>query len=402
MNHRSIGAAQLHTLLGGTGELALIDIREVEDFRCSHIYHAAYLPASWSEGRAARVAALVPRRETTVVLVGDDPVVQREAALWIEWGYRDVRVLDGATDSWTAFGGRAFRNLCVPSKALAESARERFETPSVSVAELASRIDGRRPPVIVDVRSGAEYEEGSIPGALGLPGGELVASIGKILEDGDREVVVTCAGRTRAIFATQSLRDAGLPNPVVFLEGGTTAWTAAGRSLEPGARTVPDTHRWPTSLPDVEGYDAGIPRIDRAGVDELLADPNRTTYLIDPRLVPGAIPAGISGVRHVPGGQLVEAVDEYVPVLRARVVLVDDAPYVRAVALARWLRASRLVEVFVFDSAAPQSHPIDDLPTPTGSHAAPEGVDGLELDVRKWSLGLPQLAESEPGGGFAL
>ncbi|MFE5645015.1 rhodanese-like domain-containing protein [Rhodococcus sp. NPDC056516] len=401
MNHRSINAAQLHTLLNGVGELALIDIREVEDFRQSHIYHAAYLPASWGEGREGRVAALVPRRETTVVLVGDDAVVQREAALWIEWGYRDVRVLDGGTDAWIAHGYRAFRNLCVPSKALAESARERFGTPSVSVAELAIRIEGPRPPVIVDVRSGAEYEEGSIPGALGLPGGELVAAITSVLGDGDREVVVTCAGRTRAIFGTQSLRDAGLPNPVVFLEGGTTAWTATGRSLEPGGRTVENTGELPASLPRVEGYDAGIARIDHAGVDDLLAETERTTYLIDPRLAPGELPAGISGVRHVPGGQLVEAVDEYVPVLRARVVLVDDAPYVRAVALARWLRTSRLVEVFVFDSSAVQAHPNGDRPEPTG-HGARGRADGLELDVRQWSLGLPQLAESEPGGGFAL
>ncbi|MGC0363859.1 rhodanese-related sulfurtransferase [Rhodococcus sp. 27YEA15] len=410
MNHRSIGADQLHTLLGGTGELALIDIREVEDFRPSHIYHAAYLPASWRTDRRARVAALIPRKDTLVVLVADPRIsagepgsASAEAAEWGEWGYTDVRVLDGGTDAWLATGRRGFRNLCVPSKALAESARDVYLTPGVTAVELAVRLAGARAPVVVDVRSVPEYEEASIPGAVGLPGGELVAHVSRVVGDTEREVVVTCAGRTRAIFAAQSLRDAGLVNPVVFLDGGTTAWRNAGYSLAPGVRTVGDTHSQSPVLPAASGYDAGIARIGVAGVDDLLADTRRTTYLIDPRLVPADVPDGIEGVRHVPGGQLVEAIDEYVPVLRARVVLVDDAPYVRALALARWLRASRLVSVYVLDESVVGPPPHSDIPVSTGPVRDVENVDGgLEPDVRQWSLNLPSLVGSEPGGGFAL
>ncbi|MFE4456689.1 rhodanese-like domain-containing protein [Nocardia tengchongensis] len=402
MHARPTDPATVHNLLTGPGEVALIDIREVEDFRKSHLYHAAYLPQSWSLGRRDHVAALVPRRDTTVVLLGPDTAVQRETQAWRSWGYTDLRTLEGGLAGWEAFGGTVFRNLCVPSKALAESARERYATPSVTVNELAERLAGTHPPIVVDVRSESEYRAATIPGAVGVPGGELVARIGELLVDQTQPVVLTCAGRTRAIFGTQSLRDAGLPNPVAFLDGGTTSWSQTGRTLVNGTRSLPPSHT-PARVPGLAGYDALIARIDLAAVTDLLADGDRTTYLIDPRLEPGPLPAGLSAVRHVPGGQLVEAVDEYLPVLRARVVLIDDEPYVRALALARWLRVSRLVEVYVLDPSGAHRVPRTGIPAPTGSLAHPTRPElAREIDVRAWSLALPGLAHAEPGGGFAL
>jgi 3-mercaptopyruvate sulfurtransferase SseA len=47
-------------------------------------------------------------------------------------------------------------------------------------------------------------------------------------------VIVNCAGRTRSIIGTQSLRNAGLPNPVYALRNGTIGWTLAGFDLERG------------------------------------------------------------------------------------------------------------------------------------------------------------------------
>jgi hypothetical protein len=45
------------------------------------------------------------------------------------------------------------------------------------------------------------------------------------------QVVVNCAGRTRAIIGAQALLNAGVPTPVVSLQNGTAAWRLAG--LEP-------------------------------------------------------------------------------------------------------------------------------------------------------------------------
>lgn len=411
MNPSPIDAAELHALLDGPQEVALVDVREVEDFQEAHIYHAAYLPASWTENRRDRVAALVPRRGTTVVLTADAPLVDEEADRWISWGYNDIRVYRDGVDGWLAHGGRVFRNLCVPSKALAETARHRYGTPAVSATDLAAQLSSSTPPLVVDVRSEAEYAEATIPDAIGLPGGELVARIGALLPDPHRRVVVTCADRTRAIFGAESLRWWGLRNPVSFLEGGITAWADAGFDLHRGRRPVGDTADLDTrslfdhpSAPRVEW-------IDRTQVETLLAEPGRTTYVVDPRLVPGARPLVSAPVLHVPGGQYVEAIDEYTPVLRSRVVLVDDAPHTRALALARWLRASRLVEVYLLDAAGADGASTGTVgagaPIPPPSADGPEpAADGDEMgvhpDARTWSLALPALARVEAGQGFAL
>ena len=67
---------------------------------------------------------------------------------------------------------------------------------------------------------------------------------------------------------------------------------------------------------------------------------------------PGAISA--------PGGQLVQATDQYVGTLGARIVLVDDDE-VRAVMTASWLRQMGWHEVFVLVEAGTETGP----PPPT-------------------------------------
>ena len=52
------------------------------------------------------------------------------------------------------------------------------------------------------------------------------------MPDPDTLVVVSCAGRTRSIIGAQSLINAGVPNQVVSLQGGTQGWRLAGLELE--------------------------------------------------------------------------------------------------------------------------------------------------------------------------
>ena len=51
------------------------------------------------------------------------------------------------------------------------------------------------------------------------------------LRSPDSLVVVNCAGRTRSIIGAQSLRNAGIGNPVMALENGTMGWELAGLEL---------------------------------------------------------------------------------------------------------------------------------------------------------------------------
>ncbi len=71
----------------------------------------------------------------------------------------------------------------------------------------------------------------SIPGSISVPGGELALRVESLTPSPQTPVIVNCAGRTRSIIGTQSLINAGVPNPVHALRNGTIGWTLAGQTL---------------------------------------------------------------------------------------------------------------------------------------------------------------------------
>jgi rhodanese-related sulfurtransferase len=50
--------------------------------------------------------------------------------------------------------------------------------PSITPAELARRLEQPDPPVVVDVRTRQEYDEGHVPRAINVPFNEMGASAG--------------------------------------------------------------------------------------------------------------------------------------------------------------------------------------------------------------------------------
>src|SRR5256884_9156457 len=103
---RRAGAEKLRGMLLDGAELALIDVREARIFSESHLLFARSVPLSRLELRMAR---LVPRRATRIVLVDDgDGLAERAAAVLERHGYTDVRVLDGGNPAWAAAGYELF------------------------------------------------------------------------------------------------------------------------------------------------------------------------------------------------------------------------------------------------------------------------------------------------------
>ncbi len=159
----------------------------------------------------------------------------------------------------------------------------------------------------------------------------------------DSLVVVSCAGRTRGIIGAQSLINAGVPNQVMSLAGGTQGWRLAGLDLESG---LGDGLR-PVGLEAAEAARRRaaevearfqIRRIDHATLARWQAEADRrTTHLLDVR-TPEEFAAGhLPGSVSAPGGQLVQAIDRWVGTRGARLVLVDDTG-TRAIMTAHWLQ----------------------------------------------------------------
>ncbi len=337
----SISAPELRQLILGQGEYALIDVREQGAFSGGHLLLAVCVPASRLE---LSIGDLVPRQDTRIVVVdggAGDELAGRAGARLLELGYRNVARLEGGVAGWRSAGFELFSGVNVPSKAFGEFVEHTYGTPRLTAAEVTSMRDAGRDMVIVDARPLEEYQRMSIPGAIDVPGAELAFRIHDIAPDPSTLVVVNCAGRTRSIIGAQSLINAGIPNPVAALKDGTMGWHLAGFELEHGASREAAAPS-PAGLEKARAAAArvaerfGVQTVAAGQVTAWLEDAERTTYLLDVRS-PSEYTAGhLAGARSAPGGQLVQATDEYVAVKNARLVLVDDEG-VRAVLTASWL-----------------------------------------------------------------
>ncbi|MDA1075325.1 MAG: rhodanese-like domain-containing protein [Proteobacteria bacterium] len=344
---------ELKHLLLAEDELALLDVREQGAFSKAHLLFAVCVPLSHLE---LLIGELVPRRHTRVVIVDEssgEELGVRAIDRLSELGYTNVALLDGGIDGWRAAGQELFSGVNVPSKAFGEFVEHTYETPRLSAAEVRQMIDDGRNMVIVDSRPYGEYHRMNIPTATDMPGAELAFRIHDLAPDPETFVVVNCAGRTRSIIGAQSLINAGIPNPVAALKDGTMGWHLAGFELENGSTreaTLPSEDGRKQALAAAarvaERFD--VQQVSAATVDAWRADPDHTTYLLDVRSPAEYVSGHLPGSRSAPGGQLVQATDEYVAVKNARLVLADDVG-VRATMTASWLIQMGWQNVFVLE-----------------------------------------------------
>jgi rhodanese-related sulfurtransferase len=95
--------------------------------------------------------------------------------------------------------------------------------------DLAVLIREGRSPVVLDVRSGAEYERGHVPGARHVPFWQW-RTLRALAAAADREIVVYCGHGPRAWLAAAVLR--GADAQVSLLAGHMAAWYRARLTIE--------------------------------------------------------------------------------------------------------------------------------------------------------------------------
>src|SRR6476620_5637045 len=102
MSARTLDARTLRAMLVDGAELALLDVREERTFSESHLLFARSVPLSRLELRMAR---LVPRKTTRIVLVDDaDGLAARAAKVLGTAGYTELHILAGGNAAWNAAG----------------------------------------------------------------------------------------------------------------------------------------------------------------------------------------------------------------------------------------------------------------------------------------------------------
>ncbi|KZL37762.1 sulfurtransferase [Pseudomonas syringae pv. syringae] len=361
-------------------ELALVDVREEAPFAQAHPLFAVNIPLSKLE---LEIFSRIPRRDTAVTLYDDGEGLAQIALQRLQTlSYSDVKLLDGGLQGWRTAGGELFIDVNVPSKAFGELVEHHRATPSLAAEEVKRLIDSNADVVVLDARRYDEYQTMSIPGGISVPGAELVLRARELAPDPTTRIIVNCAGRTRSIIGTQSLVNAGLPNPINALRNGTIGWLLAGQTLDHGQNrrfaAVSEETRETASADARQVADrAKVKRASRADLQRWQAEASRTTYLFDVRTPEEFAKGHLPGARSTPGGQLVQETDHFASVRGARIALLDDDG-VRANMSASWL-AQLGWDVSVIDDldAADFSEQGDwDAPFPT-----PPQVEAISVET---------------------
>src|ERR1700761_798295 len=240
MASRLVTIDELVAALGGEHPPALLDVRDLIESERGHIPGATIVPRRRIE---FRIESLVRDRATPLIVVDsgedvDDGARDPRATLAGEtlsaFGYRDVSTLDGGVAAWRHAGLPIVSGTQVSSKAFGRRIGDLERVPSVDVPTLRRWLDEGRRVALCDVRSAEEHTEGCIPGAVSLPGFEIVSHALDMAAESD--VIVLCSSaRTRSLIVARTLIDLGLSD-VMTLDGGALAWRLAGHELEQGSR----------------------------------------------------------------------------------------------------------------------------------------------------------------------
>jgi len=96
-----------------------------------------------------------------------------------------------------------------------------YISPGLTPEQVLQRMDTTRAPLVVDVRSPAEFAIAHIPGAINAPLSELEARLDELKHDNG--VLIYCINGSRTRKAEAVLMDAGLPQ-IYHLQGTFSAW----------------------------------------------------------------------------------------------------------------------------------------------------------------------------------
>jgi molybdopterin/thiamine biosynthesis adenylyltransferase/rhodanese-related sulfurtransferase len=93
--------------------------------------------------------------------------------------------------------------------------------------------------VVLDVREPDEFQQGSIPGAVFIPRGQLESNIENRIPDKGAKVLIHCASGVRSVFAAKTLGELGYSD-VASVAGGFNKWKDEGREWKVPAVLTPE------------------------------------------------------------------------------------------------------------------------------------------------------------------
>jgi hydroxyacylglutathione hydrolase len=194
------------------GGACVIDGRTNEEFDESHIA-GALSTSAYDTGFATKVSRVAPAGAEIIVVAASDGDERAAAELLAAVGMRVRGFLEGGMTAWRT----------------EERPVRRIEL--IDPEELATRVDGPEPPLILDVRNASEYASEHIPGSLHIPYGDLAARVDELPRN--RQVAAICRGGKRSGLAASILQREGFDD-VVHVGQGVGVWRDGGHPVQSG------------------------------------------------------------------------------------------------------------------------------------------------------------------------
>ncbi|OPX43335.1 thiosulfate sulfurtransferase GlpE [Ruminiclostridium hungatei] len=344
-----VSAEYVKKLIDSDEVYALIDVRDRKEYIDSQIFMSSHIPRYLLE---EKIPVVVPVKTTNVILYSNEEKRAMLAAqTLIKGGYTNVSVLDDGIEAWKNAGYPVVTGEHVFSKAFGEIVGELRKTvTTVTPQGLDEMLRSDDDYVVIEVRPEEEVMiTGSIPGAVNIPGVELVLKVHDYFKEG-KKIVFTCAGRTRGFIASTTVKLLGFP-PVYDLLNGTLNWKLAGFNLKKPVPCAPpateESKRQAETQVNTLIEKESIPLIEPDSLKTLIDRSDKETlYLIDVRTRDEFILNHIPGAIHFPGGQTIQNTDDLMVVHNATIVFICDNG-TRSGVSAYWYKQMGIPKVYV-------------------------------------------------------
>jgi len=217
---------ELRTWLADTTRTTyFLDVRTPEEFAAGHVVGSRSAPGGQLVQETDHTA---PVRGARIVLCDNEGVRANMSASWLAQMGWEVYVLEGLQAQDFAHTDNATPSMPEPQGPLTKV------TPAQVKAWLSDRNSHT---VVLDFSTSAQFVKGHIQNAWWVLRSELKQSL--VTAHKGHRYVLTCHNGNASRFAAadvQAMSKAGVE--VVWLEGGNTAWAAAGNTLQTGDRQM--------------------------------------------------------------------------------------------------------------------------------------------------------------------
>ena len=337
----SIAYREIKAELEAGGELALIDVRDKADYVTGHLWPAINIPFSRLE---LSVQRFVPRTTTRIILCHSNDSITRRAALSLSHlGYTNIVRFKENTGNLGSSDYPMIKGDYALAHSFGYHIESYYQTPAINADQLSKKLNAGEDVLVIDSRSPTDYKKASLPHSINIPVEEVILKVPDLILNEKTQIVVHCAGITRAALGAQTLINSSISNPVKILRDGTKGWFLNGGELISGKKfyyrdSSPESTSFAIKTAQELAEKFSFKYCSPENLNKWIRkNSNRTCYLIDVRSQEEYEQKHFPGAINIPGGELAGMTCDHLATNNASLCLIDDGQSARAEITASWM-----------------------------------------------------------------